>query len=177
MGTHVLLPRNRPICQGTPRQHFGPAERAQIHPQGGERAQINRNETKRDGNSPTAPAPVQHAKGKTRQHFVPAERAQIQPQGGERAQIQPQRGKRAQIKRNQTKRDGNSRTAPPNPSNMPRDKHVRILAPLSAPKSNRRGKVCPNQTKRNETGWELTACPPAPVQHANGKNTSALWPR
>ena len=30
LGTHVLLPRDRSTCQGNPRQHFGPAERAQI---------------------------------------------------------------------------------------------------------------------------------------------------
>ena len=34
------------------------------------------------------------------------------------------------------------------------------------------GKACPNQTKRNKTGWELTVCTPCspvPVQHAKGQ--------
>ncbi|KAJ1465801.1 hypothetical protein T484DRAFT_1988826, partial [Baffinella frigidus] len=82
------------------------------------------------------------------------------------AQIQPQRRERAQIKRNQTKRKGNSPTAPPRPFIMPRDKHVSILAARPNPTAEKR--ACPNQTKPNQTkrkgNSRTAACSPAPAR-------------
>ena len=72
----------------------------------------------------------------THPSYMPGATRQVSTLAPQRAQIQPQRGERAQIKRNETKRDGNSRPAPPRPFNMPREKHASTWAPLSAPKPN-----------------------------------------
>ena len=93
----------------------------------------------------------------------------------ERVQIQPHRGKRAQIKRNETKRDGNSRSAPPRPFNMPRDKHVSNLAPLSSPKSNAQGEQSSAQGGRVGTHEHLLPRIHCTCQGRHA--TSALWPR
>ncbi|KAJ1471010.1 hypothetical protein T484DRAFT_3558895 [Baffinella frigidus] len=80
-------------------------------------------------------------------HFDPAH---------ERAQLQPQRGERAQTKRNETVQHAEG-------------KHVSILAPLSAPKSNRREESVPksNETKPNGKGTHvlLPRAPARPPRH------------